>query len=302
MRRALLSRIATIVASGAAVAAVVIPGTAATEMASPPAQAHGSPKSGISAMAGKKYVALGSSYAAGPDAASVQNLPCLRTSDNYPHQVARAAGLRLTDASCSSATTANVLSKPQPPTGRVPQIAAVTPDTGLVTITVGGNDIDYIGRLTAISCANSLTTATHSTRRCVKKHVVRSEPDADDFGRVQKSLTELIIAVHVRAPRARVLLVDYPPVLEPGRPLCAKLPLTAPQAAQTARVFEGLAAATARAAERGGARLVRASKAGATHTVCSADPWLNGFELPIPYHPTASGKAGMARLVLTALR
>ncbi|MFW0783342.1 SGNH/GDSL hydrolase family protein [Gordonia sp. CPCC 206044] len=300
MGRAILTRVATIVASGAAIAAIVIPGIAATEVASPPAKAHGTSRTEIPVKAGKKYVALGSSYAAGPDVSPIVDVPCLRTGNDYPHQVAAAARMRLTDASCSGATSANVFTKPQRP-ATVPQIDAVTRDTYLVTITVGGNDIDYIGRVTSLSCGNILP-AHAGFAKCGHRRHIRPEPGPAAYAAVEKSLTGLIRAVRARAPHARILVVDYLPVLDARATVCAKVPLTPAEAAQTVRVAGGLARATAAAVRATGAQLVRASKAGAAHTVCSPQPWLYGFKFPAPYHPNPSGKAAVARLVLDALR
>ena len=64
----------------------------------------------------KRYVALGSSMAAGPgirpDAAG-SPVRAGRSARNYPHLVAERAGLDLVDVTYSGATTANILCEPQ---------------------------------------------------------------------------------------------------------------------------------------------------------------------------------------------
>lgn len=295
--RPLLTRAATFLASLAAVAGIVGPGVAVTEVASPPIKAAAAPKPAI------KYVALGSSYAAGPDTEDVDNLRCLRTSDNYPHQVAAARGYALTDVSCSSSTTANILRIPQRPFADRPQIDAVTPDTRLVTVTTGGNDLDYIGRLITESCTNIVPEAVRAIgiRGCHAGRTPRPEPGPARYAAVERSMIEVVRAVHARAPRAKVVFVDYPPVIGPDGATCPLVPLTPDQTAETMRIFDGLAVATARAARASGSVLVAASKAGATHAACSPSPWLRGFALPVPYHPTDLGKTGVAQLVLKNL-
>ncbi len=68
---------------------------------------------------------------------------------SYSRLLAAQLRLRLTDASCGGATTAHVLA----PWNELPaQIDAVTSDTRLVTITIGGNDLNYMGVLFAASC------------------------------------------------------------------------------------------------------------------------------------------------------
>ncbi|MGV9709132.1 SGNH/GDSL hydrolase family protein [Gordonia sp. NPDC003424] len=298
MTRALLTRAATLAASLLAVAAIVGPGVAVTEVAAPPVKASARPQ-----VHEPKYVAMGSSYAAGPSPTDVDNLRCFRTADNYPHQVAAARGLALTDVSCSGATTRNILDIPQRPLFQRPQIDAVTPDTRLVTITTGGNDIDYIGRLIAESCTNLVPEGLRALaiRSCRRGRAPAPEPGPRQFAAVERSMVAVARAVHARAPHATVVFVDYPPVLGANGATCPLVPLAPAQAAETVRIFDGLAAATARAAHATGSILVAASKAGAAHTVCSPMPWLRGFAAPVPYHPNSQGKTGVAQLVLAAL-
>ena len=110
---------------------------------------------------GAKYVALGSSYAAGPGIPTQSGGICTRSSHNYPSLVAAKLQLSLVDVSCSGATTANVLTTSLGP--NPPQIDAVTSDASLVTFTVGGNDIGYTA--TAFSCGiGEAACAPHPAR------------------------------------------------------------------------------------------------------------------------------------------
>ena len=106
-----------------------------------------------------KYVALGSSFAAGGgtnDPSEVIDLGCGRLSTNYAHRVAVALGMDLTDVTCGGATIDNIVGTPQvTPSDNVtrpPQIDAVTADTSLVTITAGGNDVRLISSLWYYAC------------------------------------------------------------------------------------------------------------------------------------------------------
>jgi lysophospholipase L1-like esterase len=101
---------------------------------------------------GSRYVAMGSSFAAGPGIpgrAPGSPRRAGRSSGNYAHLVARALGLGLHDVTYSGATTSDVLSAAA--RGQPAQLAAVTPDTRLVTITAGGNDVGFLPRLTLAS-------------------------------------------------------------------------------------------------------------------------------------------------------
>ncbi|MGV9792921.1 SGNH/GDSL hydrolase family protein [Gordonia sp. NPDC003422] len=304
MSRHRWSHAAVIVASVIAAAAVMIPGSAVMPEPSYPVRstASGSDTPVLSVFALSKYVALGSSYAAGPEVRGLRTV-CQRSADNYPHQVADATDMRLTDVSCSGSRTSNILRVPQRSL-REPQIAAVTPDTRLVTITTGGNDLDYMSRLLALSCANVDIARIHplTAKSCTRPHSVRSDPTPQAYVAVERAIVETVAAVRARAPRAVVVLVDYVPVLGRDDRTCPGLPLTPAQVASTRQVYDAMTAATARAAAASGTILVRASKAGVDHGVCSKTPWVNGFgQGGVSYHPNARGKAAVADLVLATL-
>jgi lysophospholipase L1-like esterase len=97
---------------------------------------------------GSRYVAMGSSFAAGPGLPSrAPGSPrrAGRSTGNYAHLIARALGLDLHDVTFSGATTSDILGPSA--AGRAAQLDAVTPETSLVTITAGGNDVGFVPRL-----------------------------------------------------------------------------------------------------------------------------------------------------------
>jgi len=126
---------------------------------------------------GLPYVALGDSYSAGfglddysdtsPAAAQMTDpvIPpgqsvapmlngCYQSLGNYPRQVAALFGFAIDDQTCSGAVTANITTTPQTTgiaelpatssqTQTLPSVqgAALGPDTKVVTVTIGGNDL-----------------------------------------------------------------------------------------------------------------------------------------------------------------
>ena len=107
-----------------------------------------------------RYVALGSSMAAGPGITPrVPGSPRAagRSARNYPHLVARTLGLDLVDVTYSGATTAHVLSEAQ--RGAPPQIDALDGTETLVTVTIGGNDAGYVPMLFAAGLPRVLRSA-----------------------------------------------------------------------------------------------------------------------------------------------
>src|ERR1700733_10139344 len=99
-----------------------------------------------------RYVALGSSMAAGPGIgppAPGAPFGSGRSARNYAHLVAQRLNLDLVDVTFSGATTAHVLAERQ--RSARPQIEALNGSEELVTITIGGNDVGYVPLLMAAS-------------------------------------------------------------------------------------------------------------------------------------------------------
>jgi hypothetical protein len=113
-------------------------------------------------------------------------------------------------------------------------------------------------------------------------------------------LREVGTAVRQRAPRARVVFVDYLTLLPPdGVPAP---PLSAADADLGRHVAACLEDATAAAAAATGCDLVRAGQASKQHHPWSADPWTVGAGWPLPwrpapFHPNATGMRAVADLI-----
>lgn len=260
--------------------------------AQPPAQPPAPP--------GATYVALGSSFAAGPGVgarAPGSPLRCSQSAVNYAHIFAQARGLTLRDVTCSGATTTDVLEG----NSFLPaQLDAVTPAAHLVTITIGGNDVSFIGNLYGWSCANAPERAAGSWHAVC--HVEPSEEVEAAFAGLGVHLRAIVQSIHQRAPAARVIFVDYVTVVPASGSCPARLPLTAAQLDAARSVAARLAAATESAARASGAELLKASQLSAAHDVCSPDPWVTDFTFPsassqfqpIAYHPNAKAMRAVA--------
>jgi hypothetical protein len=246
--------------------------------------------------AGAQYVALGSSYASGPGLPDVVDPPCQRSAQNYPHQVAAAARLQLVDVSCGGATTADILDRPQrirKRTLRPPQIDAVTADTQLITVSIGGNDLDLIGSMmTESACA---ATARSVPGLC-ENLTGKKTPTQADVDTVEHAIADVVRAVHTRAPHATVLLVQYLPALDRATTTCATAPMRPEQAAAARHTYNQLLTATVEAAEQTGAQVIAVPGA-ESHTACSADPWISGLVQPVTSGPGALSKPDALRKV-----
>lgn len=223
------------------------------------------------------YVALGSSFAAGPGLRPrAQGSPLLagRSAINYAHLTASALRMPLIDVTYSGATTEDLL---RPHRRGIPaQLDAVTPETRLVTITAGGNDIGYLGALTSASLPRPLRSG-----RSIRSQLPDAlPPDVVDrrFGALAQRLLEVITVIQAVAPGAAVIIVDYLTVLppsgtpSPGRLSHADIEWARSVAARLTRTYETVAAES-------DATLVRVADASAGHHAWSAEPWTNRFKI-----------------------
>ena len=224
---------------------------------------------------GVRYVAMGSSYAAGP------LLPpgkpgapprCGQSLNNYPTLLAERFGMVLVDRSCSGATTHHILG----PWGDIPpQIESVTADTRLVTVTIGGNDLNYVGNLFNATClfnAKALEASGAKVKPCGQVRI----PTEEDYLRDEAQLNEIARRVRAAAPKARLVFVQYLTPLPPAGSLCAVTPVSEQHAAIIREIGRRLAEITGRVALANGALVVEMNQASATHTPCDAEPWMIG--------------------------
>lgn len=254
------------------------------------------PARDVALPAGSHYVALGSSNAAGaniPPLASGRPARCGASQVSYARLLAGRLNLDLTDATCGGATTAQVLE----PWNELPaQIDAVTADTRLVTISIGGNDLNYMGVVFAGSCRAGVGTAS---RPASEDCAAVPEPTAAAYAGVEERIAAVVDQIQARAPQARVVLVQYLALVSEAP--CASAPLPPADAALARRLASNLAAATARAAARSGAEVLPIDVPSQDHTACSAEPWTRGLAPGYngaegaPWHPTAAGHAAIAR-------
>ncbi len=255
---------------------------------------------------GATYVALGSSYAAGPGIATpAPDSPgrCAQSAENYPRQLARALKLKLIDRSCGGATTADILGTG--PLGNAPQIDGLTADTRLVTVTIGGNDLRYMADLAVAVCrAHPELIAEAARARCATPAGFDLEKS---FGMVEANLKAIAAETRRRSPQARLVFVDYVTVLAPGA-TCGVTKLGQADTDAIRARADRLARLIAQAAKAAGADLVAASALSAKHDACAADPWIEGYVVrpgggwgPVSFHPrlpamTAIAKALEAKL------
>ena len=242
--------------------------------------------------AGGKYVAMGSSFAAGPVVTTSADTPtdrCRRSTDNYPRQLARKRGLNLVDVSCSGATTAHILGAWAPFPA---QLDALDANTQLVTVTIGGNDIGYMVLLGAGACRTRAATS-EATAACT----AFTPPSEDGYRKLEAQLDLIGTEVRRRAPKARLVFVQYFSIVPEA--LCPAVPLTPDQAAEARALARRLAEVTAKSARKSGADVLDLDKISADHHACAKAPWVNGSLTGpatdgVSWHPNLAGMTGAA--------
>lgn len=249
------------------------------------------------------YVALGDSYTSGPliPDQTGQPLGCLRSDRNYPRLVAAALGLSLTDVSCSGADTNDMVNaQGVTPGPNPPQFNALSADTDIVTLGIGGNDIGFSSIVTDCIAFLPISAAV-----CQPDYVQNGvDQITNRIAATAPKVAAVIQGIRSRAPHARIYVVGYPAILpESGGGCWPSLPLSnadLPWLRAKNRELNTMLAAQAAA---NGARYVDVYTPGIGHDACQENGvrWVEGI-LPrllqaAPVHPNATGMAGMASVV-----
>jgi hypothetical protein len=250
------------------------------------------------------YVALGDSYSAAsgvlpPDPTAA--LPCLRSTRNYPHVIAAETGARLTDVTCGGAETKDFSTAQYP--GVPPQLDAVGNGTGLVTMTIGGNDSGvFITAVLACGLAGVSTAGQGSP--CQDRY--GSSFDDTIRTTTYPALVDALSSVRAKAPDAEVAILGYPWILPASGGCFHKMPIASGDVPYLRDVQATLNDAVRRAAAATGATYVDFSRASEGHDACQPlgvrwiEPVLQGTN-PVVVHPNAMGEAKMAARTMTVL-
>ena len=259
------------------------------------------------------YVALGDSYTAGTGAVEAlrpANTPCWQSHPGYVDVAGNTGRVTLVaNAACHGA----VLSTASPrydttiytPTVEQQLYALasqgkISPDTELVSITAGANDLGFsyvIGACAAYPqdvCAGVLQQAT--------------SPAA--LQALHAGLVQTYGAIHSVAPRARIAVMGYPLLFDPASAFAPIPPANQAlinQAAQALNSTLATAAATANGLYQANTQYVDVSARFTGHAVNSADPWLqlnpNQPLADYNFHPNQAGHAlGYAAALMAAVK
>ncbi|MEU4656592.1 SGNH/GDSL hydrolase family protein [Streptomyces sp. NPDC023723] len=221
------------------------------------------------------YVALGDSYASGVGAGSYTSASgdCKRSTKAYPQLWAAAHAPSSFDfTACSGARTSDVVSG---------QLAPLGAGTGLVSVTVGGNDAGFGDVMT--------TCVLQSDSACLSR-IATAEAYLDST--LPANLNSVYSAIRAKAPGARVVVVGYPRFYRLGA-TCLGLSETKRAAINAGSDHLNRVIAQRAAAHGFTFADVRGPFTG--HEICSGSSWLhsvNWLNVGESYHPTAAGQSG----------
>lgn len=144
-----------------------------------------------------EYVALGDSFTGGQGVPPYEPGPCLRSAiGSYPHIVAAISPYRLVaNKACTAAAVADVYT----------QLSGVSPTTDLVTLTVGG--IDAGSNVVLGACAPD--PASPVCAQAIQASITGAPA-------LRPAFTELYATIAETLPEARVVVLGYPRIFEPG--------------------------------------------------------------------------------------
>lgn len=253
---------------------------------------------------GGPYIAMGDSRASGAfySLNPAYFSGCKRSTLNYPRYVAMMTLPRhFVDTSCSGAQSVHLYRQPQhTPGGTKPiQLHSVPRDAQLITVSIGGNDMQWMAVLNQCKISRPFTD-----RRC--RHSARLENEVRTrIQRMEDRVTPALSAIRKKAPRAQIIVVGLGGFI--GNNGCWPLvPLSDPDARWMRQVFNRANDALARATRKVEGTFVDANRGSAGHDACNVvNPWYESAlskKIALPYHVNQAGSLAIAMMVNNAIR
>ncbi len=265
---------------------------------------------------GDTQVALGDSYAAGPliTPQDPSRPGCLRSLANYPHVAAGQDQTVLTDVSCSGAQTEDMTHAQTTYEGGTnpPQLDALKPDTDIVTLTIGGNDIGFTSIIENCA-AYSPNGPTRSGAQTCKDFYTAGGTDqlAARIAATRSDVDAVLQEIHARSPQARIYVAGYPAILpesgqDPATVCWPQMPITTTDVGYLRGVEKQLNQMLADSAAANGASYVDTYTPTIGHDACKA-PVVRYVEplVPVgdaaPVHPNRGGATAVGTIVANAM-
>lgn len=248
------------------------------------------------------YAALGDSFSSGLGIPTQTDAACGRSDHNYPTLVAAAIGAPSTsDVTCAGAATQHITG---PQDGIAPQIDAVRADTTVVTLGIGGNDLDLAG---TIKRCVLLAYLSPNGAPCKTSYTLDG---TDEIGsRINATAPKVaadLQAIRAKAPQARILLVGYPALVPDDGSACrSTIPLAAGDFPWLRDKTRQLNSLLSQVASAGGATFVDTYTPSVGHDACKpvGVRWIEPTDTAAAagFHPNAAAHQNTAARITALL-
>lgn len=251
------------------------------------------------------YVAMGDSYSAGSGIlplASGSNPLCTQSAANAAHVISSAKGFTLKDVTCGGAQTKDFAGNQF---GVVaPQYNALSADTDLVTLTIGGNDANVF--INNVLTCGTLGTLTLGIGKPCTNHFGGSQFDLVN-NETYPAIVQTLQGIKARAPKARIAIAGYPQIMpQDGTSCFLTMPIAKGDVPYLNQLEKTLNSAVSRAAAATGVTYVDMWTASTGRDACKpagtrwVEPALWGTSY-VPVHPNAAGERAYANQYIATL-
>ncbi|WP_407559374.1 SGNH/GDSL hydrolase family protein [Mycobacterium paraintracellulare] len=251
-----------------------------------------------------RYVAMGDSYAAAPSVPEpAPPLGCGKSTNDYPSVLARRlAPSEFTDVTCGGATTNDIVHQAeQTPAGPVPsQIDAVSSDTALITVSIGGADIGLWPIV--MHCRASSPDAAP----CTDQYRGGGDQLSARIDAQVPAWAAMIDALRAKAPNARIVIVGYGTYMRPGG-CFPEQPILPQDGAYLQSKIDEIDDRQRQLAADKKIEYFDTRPLTIGHDVCAPpdDRYIEGYAVrhpALPLHPNASGEAAIGNALADYIR
>lgn len=232
---------------------------------------------------------MGDSLAAGAGLNPHPTSNCDRSSKGYPGLLASHYGLTLDDLACAGASVAAGIAGPQGVhPAQLSVMFGLSQEPSLVTITIGGNDVNWYNAV--LNCYLTQCTATSEPSSFVTADMA-----------LETNLHEVITAIAAKySVPPEVIVTSYFNAFT-GAYDCSDDKGANPivLAASDETLLDTLDQTLQQAISGVSfTRFANAKPGFVGHELCTPDPWVQGLSDPAPYHPTAAGQQEFANTII----